>query len=515
MSRFFKQIQRIAIHSLLPILIGLLFVTAITYAVWQEPSQAPPGCASGDPGCAAPLDVSDTNQSKEGWLTIGDITAPSTTLHVLGSGTPGDGMILTESGAFLNYGGAPYGLIVQYGDVGIGTPVPGKKLDIVGGEIRSNTGFCIGDDISEDCIASWSEGGENYWVQSGSDLYASNTSWNVGIGTTDPDAKLTVENGAILASGVIGGIPVSGAGTRLMWIPEKKAFRAGSVDGTQWDVIGNYSTAIGNNVIASEPYSFAQGLNAEATGLFAVAMGSSTEASGMNSTAIGDGAIASGTASIALGFQTTASEIFSTALGFQTTASGVSSVALGDNATATGNYSTAIGQNVQALADNSFVIGRDFTNSIANTFAIGFEAPDTDPSLFVRKIGGEAAYYSGVGIRTNNPFATLHVDGSVIVGPIPNATSIAGGDFTVADILWLIESNPNGGYAKRIYAFDGLRTDGDIIVETGYIQFYTISGTAPPSADCDTVKEAGRTIVRTDGAINLYICSGVGGWIGK
>ncbi|MBI2451086.1 MAG: hypothetical protein HYV52_01980, partial [Parcubacteria group bacterium] len=52
-------------------------------------------------------------------------------------------------------------------------------------------------------------------------------------------------------------------------------------------------------------------------------------------------------------------------------------------------------------------------------------------------------------------------------------------------------------------------------VASNYIQFPAISGAAPAAVDCDATAEAGRMVVRTDGAANLYICAGVGGWISK
>jgi len=52
-------------------------------------------------------------------------------------------------------------------------------------------------------------------------------------------------------------------------------------------------------------------------------------------------------------------------------------------------------------------------------------------------------------------------------------------------------------------------------IGSGYLQLPTIAGAAPPAADCDAPAEAGRIIVRTDGAINLYICTGSTGWVGK
>ena len=61
-------------------------------------------------------------------------------------------------------------------------------------------------------------------------------------------------NGVLLVEGTTGATPVSGAGTRLMWVPAKAAFRAGVVTGTQWDdaSIGTNSTVGGgSNNIAS------------------------------------------------------------------------------------------------------------------------------------------------------------------------------------------------------------------------------------------------------------------------
>jgi hypothetical protein len=56
---------------------------------------------------------------------------------------------------------------------------------------------------------------------------------------------------------------------------------------------------------------------------------------------------------------------------------------------------------------------------------------------------------------------------------------------------------------------------GGQITASGYINFPTISGAAPPSTDCDDASEAGRAVVRIDGATNLYVCRGAAGWIGK
>lgn len=87
-----------------------------------------------------------------------------------------------------------------------------------------------------------------------------------------------------------GGIAAEGSGTRMLWYPQKAAFRAGYVNGTQWDDanIGYFSVAIGQDVRAS-------GDNGVAFGLRNTAAGSSTFAVGEDNTA-------SGAASVALGY---------------------------------------------------------------------------------------------------------------------------------------------------------------------------------------------------------------------
>jgi len=84
--------------------------------------------------------------------------------------------------------------------VGIATSTPNYKLDVAGNlrttdYLRSDTGLCIGDS----CITSWGSA-VNYWTLNDSYLSPNNLSWNVGIGTSTPAEKLTVE-GNILATG--------------------------------------------------------------------------------------------------------------------------------------------------------------------------------------------------------------------------------------------------------------------------------------------------------------------------
>ena len=85
------------------------------------------------------------------------------------------------------------------------------------------------------------------------------------------------------------GVPVEGAGTRMFWYPGKAAFRAGEVDGTQWDDanIGLYSTAFGQNARALGDNSFAGGRRAVAANTGTFAYGEDVTATGANSVVLG------------------------------------------------------------------------------------------------------------------------------------------------------------------------------------------------------------------------------------
>ena len=101
-------------------------------------------------------------------------------------------------------------------------------------------------------------------------------SGNVGIGTTDPIFKLSLDNdGGIMAKGLYGSgkdLSLAGSGSMLIWYPKKAAFRAGYTTG-EWDDdnIGNASVAMGFRTKAKGEGSIALGLNASAEGNYSMA----------------------------------------------------------------------------------------------------------------------------------------------------------------------------------------------------------------------------------------------------
>ncbi len=144
---------------------------------------------------------------------------------------------------------------------------------------------------------------------------------NVGVGTAGsgvPLSKFHVADGSVLFSGTTGSTPVSGAGTRMMYVPGKAgAFRAGTVYGSEWDDanIGALSFAVGESSTASGLGSAAFGSDTKATANYSMATGYGTIASGSRATAMGHGSIASGGKSVAMGSNATAQPYASLVIG--------------------------------------------------------------------------------------------------------------------------------------------------------------------------------------------------------
>ncbi len=258
----------------------------------------------------------------------------------------------------------------------------------------------------------------------------------VGINTISPQAMLHVMDSSVLFSGTtiepsgLGAPPASGPGVRMMWYPDKAAFRAGYVSGDNWnrDSIGTFSFATGYDSKASGPYSTAMGYGT-ASGILSTAMGDFTTASGDYSTAMGEITTASGDYSTAIGTNTNASGIYSTAMGYGTTASGSVSTAMGNSTTASGFNSTSMGFNTKAKPYASLVIGRyNDTTSISSSIW-----DPLDPVFIIGKGSANNARSNAMtilkngktGINTPNPQAMLHVKDSSVL--FSGTTSIPGG----------------------------------------------------------------------------------------
>ena len=159
--------------------------------------------------------------------------------------------------------------------------------------------------------------------------------------------------GDIMVDGTYSGtssVPVSGAGVRMFFDVETASFRAGSVDGTQWDDsnVSPYSIAMGQNPRASAANAVAIGPNTIASGSSALAMGSGADALRSSSVAIGNSVEADGDSAIAIGRVNEASGYASIALGRE--------VLVGDGTfnSGSGDGSMAIG-----LVDDAVTVATD------------------------------------------------------------------------------------------------------------------------------------------------------------
>lgn len=294
-----------------------------------------------------------------------------------------------------------------------------------------------------------------FWGANGNNIYNRNTG-NVGIGINNPLARLHVSDSNVVFSATgdapvtAGNVPISDAGRRMLWYPDKAAFRAGYVSAANWnkDSIGKYSFAggydvkakgessvsLGRSATASANYSIAIGhfsnasgdfstaiSNGTATDIYAVAIGEASTASARNATAIGFTTKAQGIGSFAGGYNTTAGANYSTALGFNTTVSinglyattlGYFSIASGENSTATGNTTIAVGF-------NSFTAGNNTTAKANGSFSIGSYNDNQDNPPLVGENPTDRMFQIGNGISgARSNAVTVLRSGNVGIGTV-------------------------------------------------------------------------------------------------
>jgi trimeric autotransporter adhesin len=236
-------------------------------------------------------------------------------------------------------------------------------------------------------------------------------------GSTHDKERFRVDNdGSILAvsdyngGATVTGVPMEGSGTRFMWYGQKAAFRAGYINGTQWDDanIGLYSTALGENVRALGNNAIAFGKNTVAANVGTISMGEGCTATGANSVAIGYG---SSTSTIA-GSPRQGSFVFADRSVPLTYSFGGNSPDIESQFHPTVNHSF----NVRATGGSYF-----YTNTALTT---AFIVKSTDASL----------------VCTNNSFK-LNTDGSTTIAS--NSASSAGVSLAAGGGSWASLSDVN------------------------------------------------------------------------
>ncbi len=221
--------------------------------------------------------------------------------------------------------------------------------------IRFNSVIAFASIIYTACLGSWIQAQTSFTIP-----FAANQ--------TSPSVTLSVDaNGILMATGPGTGSSVltsseQGAGSRMLWYPEKSAFRAGSVSGTQWDEanIGVDSVALGQNVIASSFGTISIGYANSATTQECIAIGNYSTASApyAGSIAIGGGAIASADYAVAIGVTAHAVGAYSQAIGDGVVTSGMGALATGMNTTSSGTATASFNTATVAQAYASSAFGR-------------------------------------------------------------------------------------------------------------------------------------------------------------
>lgn len=278
---------------------------------------------------------------------------------------------------------------------------------------------------------------------------------NVGLNEPNPDARLQVKDGSVVFLGEIGDTPRKwtstqtadpddnpcfldwtaeelGAGTRLMWIPSKAAFRVGYVASSQWNSqnIGPYSVAMGSNNIAmfENDVSIGQSNTSNSKKVFeiypeadwtrhgAITIGHDNGSYGIDGVSIGYANFVHSLAghSVAIGAQ---NQVMGIPYIYSNTTPGDvddltqwHAFAFGYKNKANTHHSMGIGYNSVASRKNTIAIcsGSELINNIENSLMLG---ADYGPAITIRRYDGN---YQRVGINSINPQSTLGVIGSCI-----------------------------------------------------------------------------------------------------
>jgi hypothetical protein len=323
---------------------------------------------------------------------------------------------------------------------------------------------------------------------------------NVGIGISTPQARLHVADSAVLFTGpvtipgtTIYNPPASGAGSRMLWYPQKAAFRVGAVDDTQWDKdsIGRFSFSSGQNTKANGEASTSMGYYTIASGNYSTSLGNATTASGIGSTSMGYISIASGNYSTCMGLNTLAAGDYSTTMGINTLASGDYSTSMGALTNAGGDYSTSMGNGTVANGDNSTSMGYTTFANGTNSTSMGSLTHASGANSTSMGDGSYAKAYASFSIGTYNDDSDS-----------PNPNSAAPGDriFQVGNGTFSSKTNAltvlrNGnlgiGISAPGFPLNFTNINGDKIslsgisgnhyglgVQTGLLQMYTDAATS-------------------------------------
>ena len=282
-------------------------------------------------------------------------------------------------------------MVIYNNNVGIGTTSPSQKLHVVGSGYFQNGNVFVGSTsntmfnyISTFVILAGS--GQTIALGGGPGNVNNNVligngnlsvSGNVGVGTTNPGAKLDVFGNANIGN-------------------DHTNFAGASFNvnlGFQNYNNGFAAIATGQGTLADASHSFSMGYQSKATGIASLAGGNVSTVTTLPSEAAGDASLAFGN-----GVKTNATANFSQAFGRQTTTGGGSTSA---------NQAMAIGYDSTAWADNSFSGGNNSDAFGEESFAFGAGATASK---------GDSNIALGIGVTTPTDATAAYGAGQVAVG---------------------------------------------------------------------------------------------------
>lgn len=414
------------------------------------------------------------------------------------------------------------------GNIGIGTSTPQSPLEVAG-KGRMWYLQLTGGAVNGYLLQSDNQGNA-VWTAPQSLLYSNLTDGNVprysgtglssgtlyddgsrvGIGTTDPQAGLHLQNKNLLVTDDVGSgsdIEVTGSGNRFFYEGSHHALRSGGVSGSAWDPsnIGAYSTALGYNNQSSGRYAFAAGSENTVNGQNGAALGSTNTATEENSVAIGRENQSSGYAAITIG-------TLNSALGHHSIATGLENTAYSFAESVFGTFAT----NYTAESDDYFN-----TNDRLLTVGNGTNNSNRSDALTILKNGN-------LGIGTSMPTSKLEVNGSTKTTSIQVTDGAAAGyllqsdasgnaSWVAATTLSVPESDPQVSSSTTSFVprwTGSTLSDGSIYDDGTNVGI----GTATPGAKLEVSgKTKTNNFQMTSGASSGYVlqcdASGTGTWV--